>query len=70
MPPYGFLFSREIDGKYIEEVMSTHAIVGVPYTEDMLTNGQEDFAAQADPNADTSGCRRVTARPPSRRART
>jgi cytochrome c oxidase cbb3-type subunit II len=55
MPPYGFLFMKEIDGKYIAEVMETHAMVGVPYTEEMLASAQADFAAQADPNADTSG---------------
>ena len=33
MPPYGFLFNREIDGKYIERVVKTHAMVGVPYTD-------------------------------------
>jgi cytochrome c oxidase cbb3-type subunit 2 len=55
MPPYGFLAGREIDGKYIQDVMETHAIVGVPYTEDMLVAAQEDFMAQADPNADAAG---------------
>ena len=55
MPPYGFLFGREIDGKYIQDIMKTHALVGVPYTEDMIANAQADFAAQADPNADTEG---------------
>jgi cytochrome c oxidase cbb3-type subunit 2 len=55
MPPYGFLFNAEIDGKYIEDVMSTHAMVGVPYTEEMLANGKADFAAQADPNGDSAG---------------
>ncbi|WP_137702758.1 cytochrome-c oxidase, cbb3-type subunit II [Marimonas lutisalis] len=55
MPKYGFLENRMIDGKYIEDVMATHAFVGVPYTDEMLENGQEDFAAQADPWADTDG---------------
>jgi len=55
MPKYGFLEARLIDGKYIEDVMSTHRIVGVPYSDDMLENGQEDFAAQADPDSDYDG---------------
>ena len=55
MPPYGFLFNREIDGKYIESVVKTHAFVGVPYSEDMIANARADFVAQADPDADTSG---------------
>ncbi|GAB1364779.1 cytochrome-c oxidase, cbb3-type subunit II [Rhodobacter sp.] len=54
MPPYGFLFSREIDGKYIRDSLETNAMVGVPYTEEMIANAQADFAAQADPNADSS----------------
>jgi len=29
--------------------------VGVPYTDDMIANAEADLAAQADPNADTSG---------------
>ena len=35
--------------------MSVNAIVGVPYTDDMITEAKADFAAQADPNADTAG---------------
>ena len=55
MPPYGFLFHREIDGKYIRDSLATNALVGVPYTEDMIANAQADFAAQASPDADSSG---------------
>ncbi len=55
MPPYGFLFHREIDGRYIEDVVKTNAFVGVPYTEDMIANARADFLAQADPDADSSG---------------
>jgi len=55
MPPYGFLFNRVIDGKYIDDVVKTHAMVGVPYTEDMIANARADFIAQADPNSDSSG---------------
>jgi cytochrome c oxidase cbb3-type subunit 2 len=55
MPPYGFLFDRVIDGRYIEDSLKVNAMVGVPYTEDMIANAQADFAAQADPNADSSG---------------
>ncbi len=55
MPPYGFLFNRVIDGRYIEDSLRVNAMVGVPYTEDMIANAQADFAAQADPNADSSG---------------
>jgi len=55
MPPYGFLAGNEIDGRYIQDVMSTHALVGVPYTEEMLANAAADFTAQADPNSDYAG---------------
>ena len=55
MPKYNFLMDAEIDGKYIGDIMATHRMVGVPYTDDDLANAKADFAAQADPNADTSG---------------
>lgn len=52
MPKYGFLETTMIDGKYIQDVMKTHKLVGVPYTDDMLENAKADFAAQADPDSD------------------
>ena len=55
MPPYGFLFDRVIDGRYIQDVVETHAMVGVPYTSDMIENARADFLAQVDPNGDSSG---------------
>ncbi|MDX2484405.1 cytochrome-c oxidase, cbb3-type subunit II [Antarcticimicrobium sediminis] len=55
MPKYGFLKHTEVDGRYIEDVMSQHAFVGVPYTEDMLKTGQADFLAQSDPDSDYDG---------------
>jgi cytochrome c oxidase cbb3-type subunit 2 len=55
MPPYGFLLNRPIDGKYIQDTMATHRIVGVPYTDEMLENAVADFAVQADPLGDTAG---------------
>ena len=55
MPPYGFLFDRDIDGRYIRDSLETHAMVGVPYTEEMIANAEADFAAQADPMGDASG---------------
>ncbi len=55
MPRYDFLLNTEIDGKYIADIMKTHALVGVPYTSEMIEAAQADFAAQADPNADASG---------------
>jgi cytochrome c oxidase cbb3-type subunit 2 len=52
MPKYGFLLDRVIDGEYIEDLMRTHAMVGVPYTEEMLASAQADFVVQADPDGD------------------
>jgi cytochrome c oxidase cbb3-type subunit 2 len=55
MPKYAFMADNLIDGRYIQDVMETHRIVGVPYTDDQIANAQADFKAQADPNGDTSG---------------
>ena len=52
MPKYDYLERTMIDGKYIEDLMATNKFVGVPYTDEMVENGQEDFAAQADPDSD------------------
>ncbi len=55
MPKYSFMMNNEIDGRYIADEMKTHRMVGVPYTDDMIAAAVEDFKAQADPNADTTG---------------
>ncbi|MEY8840950.1 cbb3-type cytochrome c oxidase subunit II, partial [Cribrihabitans sp. XS_ASV171] len=55
MPKYGFLERTMIDGRYIEDVMTTHSFVGVPYSEEQLANAQADFRAQADPDSDYDG---------------
>ena len=55
MPKYGFLSRKEIDGKYIKDLLATHRMVGVPYSDEMLENAQADFAAQADPDSDYDG---------------
>ncbi len=55
MPKYSYLLRAKVTGEYIADIMATHAIVGVPYSDDMIAAGQEDFATQADPNADSSG---------------
>lgn len=52
MPKYGFLERKMIKPDHIEDLMRTHALVGVPYTEDMLVNAAVDFRSQADPNSD------------------
>ena len=52
MPKYGYLSDRKLDGQYIGELMATHKMVGVPYTEDMIAEAKADFANQADPDSD------------------
>jgi cytochrome c oxidase cbb3-type subunit 2 len=52
MPPYSFLMNRFIEPDHIEDLVKTHAAVGVPYTDDMIENAQADFIAQADPFSD------------------
>ncbi|MFN7223794.1 MAG: cytochrome-c oxidase, cbb3-type subunit II [Paracoccaceae bacterium] len=55
MPPYGFLFNRDLDGRYVQDVMATHRFVGVPYDDGMMENALSDFKAQADPSSDSAG---------------
>ncbi|MDW4551344.1 cytochrome-c oxidase, cbb3-type subunit II [Defluviimonas sp. D31] len=55
MPKYGFLSNRLIEPKHIEDRLKTDALVGVPYTSEMIELAKADFAAQADPDADTEG---------------
>ncbi|SLN16182.1 Cytochrome C oxidase, mono-heme subunit/FixO [Falsiruegeria litorea R37] len=55
MPKYGFLEETRIDGKYIQDVMTSHSMVGVPYSDEMLAQAQADFRAQADPDSDYDG---------------
>jgi len=55
MPKYSYLARTPIDGRYVADVMSTHAMVGVPYTSEMIEAAVEDYKAQADPNADSAG---------------
>ena len=55
MPKYGFLKNRLIEPTYIVDRLKTDALVGVPYTSEMIEQAKADFAAQADPDADTDG---------------
>ncbi|MEX0282247.1 MAG: cytochrome-c oxidase, cbb3-type subunit II [Arenibacterium sp.] len=52
MPKYAFLEQTKLDGKYIQDLMATHRIVGVPYDDAMIDNALADFRAQADPDSD------------------
>lgn len=55
MPKYDFLARRRADARDITAELETHALVGVPYDEDMLANAAVDFRTQADPDADPDG---------------
>ena len=55
MPKYGYMADTQIDGRYIQDIMKTHRMVGVPYSDEMIENAQADFKAQSNPDADTDG---------------
>ncbi|EPX85763.1 cytochrome c oxidase, cbb3-type, subunit II [Rubellimicrobium thermophilum DSM 16684] len=55
MPPYAHLMEVTLDGAHVAELMETHRLVGVPYTEEQIAQARADFLAQADPMADTAG---------------
>ena len=55
MPKYGFLMDRELEPTYIGDLMATHSVVGVPYTEEMLETAVADFEVQVDPDGDWDG---------------
>ncbi|WP_458789814.1 cytochrome-c oxidase, cbb3-type subunit II [Yoonia sp. MH D7] len=55
MPKYGFLMDVTISGEYIQDLMSTHRFVGVPYTDEMIAAAPADFLAQGDPDSDFDG---------------
>src|SRR6056297_1423046 len=55
MPKYGYLEDTLIEPEHIEDLMATHRLVGVPYTDGMIENAKADFRAQADPDADAEG---------------
>ncbi|GAA3862369.1 cytochrome-c oxidase, cbb3-type subunit II [Celeribacter arenosi] len=55
MPKYGFLANRYIDPEYTQDLMKTHRIVGVPYTDEMIELAAADFTDQADPWSDFDG---------------
>ena len=55
MPKYAFLADTLVDGSQIEALLSTHRIVGVPYTDEMIEAASADFRVQADPFGDTDG---------------
>lgn len=53
MPSYAFLKDTKLDFQSPEKHLIANKRIGVPYTEEMITNAQADLVAQADPEADT-----------------
>jgi len=47
MPDYGFLEQTELDFSHIDRDLSVQAVLGVPYSVDMIDNAQADVVAQA-----------------------
>ena len=52
MPKYGFLERTLLEPDHVQDLLRTHAFVGVPYTEEMIEQAAADFRAQADPDSD------------------
>ncbi|TDL79659.1 cytochrome-c oxidase, cbb3-type subunit II [Palleronia sediminis] len=55
MPKYDYLARTPITGEHIEDLVSTHRFVGVPYTDEMIENAAADFRVQVDPFGDIDG---------------
>jgi cytochrome c oxidase cbb3-type subunit 2 len=55
MPSYSWLAERTITGADINQHLKTLAIVGVPYSAQMIEQASADFLAQTDPTGDTAG---------------
>lgn len=69
MPKYAFLLDKLIEPKYIQDVMKTNRIVGVPYTDEQIANAEADWLSQADPDGDNSDVDALLARYPKAQAR-
>ena len=55
MPKYDYLLRAEIRPTHIEDLLRTHAFVGVPYSEEMIAAAAADFRVQVDPYGDSDG---------------
>ena len=67
MPPYANLARNELHVPDIKALLETNALVGVPYTDEMIANAAADLMAQADANSD--GAEAVAARYPKAQVR-
>ena len=55
MPGYAFLADNPVSVDQIEDLLATHRMVGVPYTDEMMAAAKSDLRAQADPESDWDG---------------
>jgi cytochrome c oxidase cbb3-type subunit 2 len=55
MPSYSFLKETPLQVRNVSMELVANRRVGVPYSDEMVEFAAADIAAQADPNADTSG---------------
>jgi cytochrome c oxidase cbb3-type subunit 2 len=55
MPAYAFLKDRVLSDRDIARHLMANRRLGVPYTDEMIEQAKADMAAQANPDADTSG---------------
>jgi cytochrome c oxidase cbb3-type subunit 2 len=55
MPKYAFLARTELDGEHIQDLVATHRMVGVPYSDEMVEVSYADFKVQTDPDGDWEG---------------
>ncbi|SOH93834.1 cytochrome c oxidase cbb3-type subunit 2 [Monaibacterium marinum] len=55
MPKYAFLSDVMVNANHVADLVATHAIVGVPYTDEMIEMAAQDVRTQIDPFGDTDG---------------
>lgn len=55
MPKYAFLLDAHLHDEHIADLLRTHRVVGVPYTDEMIAEARSDLRAQADPDSDWDG---------------
>jgi len=55
MPGYAFLADNAVSVDHIGDLLATHRMVGVPYTDEMMEAAKSDLRAQADPESDWDG---------------
>jgi cytochrome c oxidase cbb3-type subunit II len=54
MPSYPWLEQTELDFAHIDDDMKVNAVLGVPYTTEMITSARADVQAQASTDADSA----------------